>query len=61
MKYSRAEKFEIIRLVEQSDLGVRRTLDQIGVSKSSFYEWYRRYLENGYDGLSTRSKRPNQF
>ena len=30
MKYSQAEKFEIIRMVEQSDLGVRRTLKQIG-------------------------------
>lgn len=61
MKYSQAEKFEIIRLVEQSDLGVRRTLDQIDISKSSFYEWYRRYLEDGYDGLATKSNRPNQF
>lgn len=61
MKYSQAEKFEIIRMVEQSDLGVRRTLKQIGVSKSSFYEWYRRYLEDGYDGLCTRSRQPRQF
>jgi putative transposase len=38
MKYSQAEKFEIIRLVEQSDLGVNRTLKQIGISKSSFYK-----------------------
>ena len=61
MKYSQAVKFEIIRLVEQSELGVNRTLKQIGISKSSFYEWYRRYLEGGYDGLSLKSKRPNQF
>ncbi len=61
MKYSQTEKFEIIRLVEQSDLGVHRTLSQIGISKSSFYQWYRRYLEDGYDGLCPKSKRPNQF
>jgi putative transposase len=61
MKYSQAEKFEIIRLVEHSDLGVRRTLEHIGICKSSFYEWYHRYLEDGYDGLSSKSKRPNQF
>lgn len=51
MKYNAAEKYEIIRMVEQSDIGVRRTLRQIGVSKSSFYEWYRRYLEDGIEGL----------
>jgi transposase-like protein len=41
MRYSQAEKFEIIRLVEQSEFGVNRTLNQIGITKSSFYEWYR--------------------
>ena len=61
MKYSAAEKYEIIQMVEQSDLGVRRTLKKIGVSKSSFYEWYSRFLKDGIEGLKTRSKRPNQF
>lgn len=61
MKYSQAEKYEIIRMVEQSNLGVRRTLKQIGVSKSSFYDWYRRYLDDGYDGLEIQSKQPRQF
>jgi len=37
MKYSPGEKHEIIRLVEASSLSVRKTLAQIGVSKSSFY------------------------
>ncbi len=61
MKYNAAEKYEIIRMVEQSDIGVRRTLRQIGVSKSSFYEWYRRYLEGGIEGLRSHSRRPKQF
>jgi putative transposase len=61
MKYNQAEKIEIIKLVEQSDLGIRRTLVQMGISKSSFYEWYRRYLEDEYDGLCLKSKCPNQF
>jgi putative transposase len=60
MKYSQSEKMEIIRMVEGSDLSVRRTLRQIGVSRSSFYSWYRRYLEDGYDGLAPRHKRLNQ-
>ena len=32
------EKNEIIRLVESSNLCIRKTLEQIAVSKSSFYE-----------------------
>jgi transposase InsO family protein len=61
MKYSQGEKHEIIRIIESSSLSVRRTLRQIGVSKSTFYEWYRRYVEGGFDGLSDRSRCASQF
>ena len=61
MKYNTAEKYEIIRLVETSSLGITRTLRQLGVSRSTFYQWYRRYLEDGYDGLESASTRPKQF
>jgi transposase InsO family protein len=61
MKYSQTEKMEIIRMVERSSLSARRTLAQIGVSRSSFYAWYRRYWENGYDGLAPRHKRAHQI
>jgi transposase-like protein len=44
MRYSAAEKLEIIRLVEQSSLPVKQTLDQIGIPRSTFYAWYERYL-----------------
>lgn len=37
MRYAASEKLEIIRLVEQSSLPVRRTLAQIGIPKSTFY------------------------
>jgi putative transposase len=36
MRYSAAEKLEIIRLVEQSSLPVRRTLAQIGIPRATF-------------------------
>lgn len=49
MKYSQGEKYEIIRLVEASSLSVRKTLRQIGMSRSTFYEWYRRYLEDSVE------------
>jgi putative transposase len=48
------EKMEVIRLVEGSDLSVRRTLEELGLSRSTFYAWYRRYAEQGYDGLVPR-------
>jgi putative transposase len=54
MHYSQAEKYEIIRLVEGSDLGVTRTLRQLKINKSTFYNWYNEYLRNGYDGLARK-------
>ena len=48
---------EIIRTVEQSELSVKRTLEELGVNRSTFYNWYRRSSEDGYDGLA--GKRPN--
>jgi hypothetical protein len=33
MRYATNEKLEIIRLVEQSHLPVRRTLDQLGIPR----------------------------
>jgi transposase InsO family protein len=60
MKYSQAEKMEIIHLVENSDRSVRHTLRELGISKSTFYDWYKRYQREGYDGLADRSSRPRQ-
>ena len=36
MRYPASEKLEIIRLVEQSHQPVKRTLEQIGVSRPTF-------------------------
>ena len=40
MRYPAAERLEIIRLVEQSHLPVRRTLAKIGIPPTTFYRWY---------------------
>jgi putative transposase len=61
MKYSESEKLEIIKLVENSNISVRKTLKEIGVSKSTFYEWYNKYLEDGVEGLNNKNKSPKQF
>lgn len=51
MRFNASEKLEIIRLVEQSDLSVKLTLDQLNIPKSTFYDWYGRYQEKGFEGL----------
>jgi transposase InsO family protein len=61
MRYSQAEKMEIIRMVEGSEIGVTRTLEELQVNRSSFYEWYRRYRDEGYDGLALKQPHPKRF
>ena len=61
MKYSQSEKMEIIRMVESSNLSVKKTLDEMDVPRSTFYSWYKRYEETGYEGLASRDKRRRQF
>jgi transposase-like protein len=47
MRYSSSEKLEVIRIVEDSELSVRQTLKEVGIHRSTFYNWYQRYLEDG--------------
>ena len=54
MRRSASEKLEIIRIVEDSELGVKRTLKELGVNRSTFYEWYRNYLDHGLEGLKPK-------
>ena len=61
IRYSPAERLDIIRLVEASDLPVKRTLEELDVPRSSFYRWYERYLRDGYDGLADQKPGPQQF
>ncbi|WP_392665082.1 IS3 family transposase [Amaricoccus sp. B4] len=60
MRYPASEKLEIIRLVEQSHLPAKRTLDMIGVPRTTFYRWYDRYLALGAVGLEDRPSRPSR-
>jgi len=54
MRYPASEKLEVIRLVEQSHLPVKRTLDKLGISRSKFYRWYDLYRRFGEAGLADR-------
>jgi len=58
MRYSAADKYDIIQLVQNSDLSVRKTLDRLDIHKSTFYNWLKRYYENGLDGLEDRKPTP---
>jgi transposase InsO family protein len=61
MRHSSSEKLEIIRVVEESSLGVKRTLQELDINRSTFYAWYRRYLEQGAEALADRTSGRRQF
>jgi putative transposase len=61
MRRSAGEKMEIIRIVQDSELGVKRTLEELGISRSTFYDWYKHYLEEGYEGLKPRESKRRTF
>jgi len=61
MRYSSSEKLEVIRIVEDSELSVRQTLKEVGIHRSTFYNWYQRYLEDGVEGLSPKKPKARTF
>jgi putative transposase len=56
-----SEKLETIRLVEGSSLGVKPTLSELGVPRSTFYRWYQAYAAHGESGLSEKEPRKRRF
>lgn len=56
-----AEKREIIHLVEHSALSVKKTLGELQVPRSTFYRWYKHYLEEGEAGLVDHRPNPHQI
>jgi putative transposase len=61
MRYSQSEKMQIIGLVEESPVSVKQTLIELNINRSTFYEWYRRYQQGGYEALANRYRPPKQF
>src|SRR5918997_1911894 len=60
MRYPASEKLEIIRLVEQSHLPARRTLEKLGIPRPTFYRWYDLYQTGGVEALEDRPSRPRR-
>jgi putative transposase len=58
MRYPASEKLEIIRTVEASHLPTRQTLKMLGIPSSTYYDWYARWVEGGFDALADRSPEP---
>lgn len=58
MRYPASEKLEIIRLVEQSHLSAKQTLDKLGIPRTTFYRWYDKYLMGGADALEDKAPMP---
>jgi transposase-like protein len=51
MRYPASEKLEIIRLVEQSHLPTKQTLDKLSIPRTTFYRWYGHYQTGGPLGI----------
>ncbi len=60
MRYPAFEKLEIIRLVEESTLPVRRTLEKIGIRHATFYRWYDLYQTGGPEALKDQRPKPDR-
>ena len=61
MRHTAAEKYEIIRLVEGSDLPARHTLRELQVNRSTFYAWYHRYTQRGRAGLEPQPSAARRY
>lgn len=61
MRFTQNDKYEIILLVQKSELSLSKTLIELGIHKSTFYNWYNAYLQGGYDGLADKPKHRKQY
>ena len=61
MSYTASEKLEVIRLVEESSVSVGQVLQELGIPRSTFYDWYDRYERYGLDGLRRQGSSARTF
>lgn len=60
MRYTADDKVEIIRLVDQSHLSAKQTLDRLGVSRATFYRWYDLWRSGGPEALADKPSVPGR-
>ncbi|MZG31542.1 MAG: helix-turn-helix domain-containing protein [Nitrospinae bacterium] len=52
---------EILRIVENSELSIRQALKEFGIHRSTIYNWYRKYLEDGLVSLKPKKPKVRTF
>ena len=60
MRCPASEKLAIIRLIERSHLPAKRTLEMLGILRTTSYRWYDRYRAFGEVGLEDRRPHPGR-
>jgi transposase InsO family protein len=58
---SAQQKLEIIRVVESSGINRSKSIDRLGIAKTTYYRWKKRLKDLGSDGLKDRKPIPKQF
>ncbi len=58
MRSPASEKLEIISPIEGSHLPIKQTRYMLGISRTTFYRWYDRYVDGVFDALADESPRP---
>ena len=53
-------KWEVIDLVRRSPLSKARTLEELGIPRSTYFRWQRRYRQQGEVGLVDRRPQPGR-
>src|SRR6516162_3091449 len=53
-------RHEILSIRQNGDYPARRTLEKLGIPRSSFYRWYDRYRRGGPEALGDRPSRPDR-
>ena len=60
MRFTRSEKMEIIKLIDGSNVSANRTLKELGIPSSTFYKWYKKYLDGGIEALTPGKRSQNR-
>ena len=60
MRFTKSEKMEIIKLIDGSTVSANKTLKELGIPKSTFYKWYKRYEQGGFDALAPSKRNQNR-
>ena len=57
---SRYEKMDAISLVEGSELSVSSTLNKLGLPRTTFYRWRKKFRTMGISGLKDNKPKPRR-